>query len=651
MRTAKRKSSTKVSKSCIFPLLGGGLGRGLVINNIFQKNISALAIKNQKLAYKLQAYIPTDIPQLVQTNGYNILYKGKYIHSEQNPLVEAQEIFSYAKNEPVSIHLVYGLGLGYLFQVTSLNSKGTVILYEPDLNILKIVFTLVDFSNDILKSNVFVCSNFDEVSEAIYKKSGMENIPEMLTLPTQMESEEFEDLVKKLQDTVGAYSLDLKYTKEKFYPSLKMLLKNLPNLMEEIPLARFKDAFQGKTAVVVSAGPTLDRNIETLKKYRDRYILFTVGTALKTLVTNNIKPDFLLNIETFDSSKQLAGFDLKDIYFITEPYSNPALRNFEFKKRFSHIASNVPINEFWAKICGENIDEYFSKGTVSYTALNSARILGCSKIILVGQDLAYIDGQCYSKDSVYKDLVCAHNPETDKWEIVARDFDAFSDALSNSSDKEKREQVARKRLRNLNNALYYVKGITGEMIPTEAVYAAFVSPLQEFAAKFNDREYINTSLVGAQLDGFKNMSLEDALKGSELVGEIVLNSDFKYNIETIKTNLSIGFEELNSILPLIAEGKQYVKTLNNDLKRYKAATVEVLKGLKKLSENYLIISANTSKLFDFITASDRIDLDYEMKMVQKFDVETVTNISAKISKYFDNAEKRIKEINKYDYDK
>ena len=71
------------------------------MNNIFQKNVSALAVKNHKLALMLQAYIPTEIPQLVNTNGYNLIYKGKHIHSLQNPLGEAQEIFSYAKNEPV----------------------------------------------------------------------------------------------------------------------------------------------------------------------------------------------------------------------------------------------------------------------------------------------------------------------------------------------------------------------------------------------------------------------------------------------------------------------------------------------------------------------------------------------------------------------
>ena len=116
------------------------------MNNIFQKNLLALNQKNPELGKKIQAHIPTEIPQLVQENGaYNIFYKNKFIHNQQNPLAEANEVFAMSQNNPVAIHLVYGLGLGYLFQVASLNSQGTVILYEPDLNILWLAFTLVDF--------------------------------------------------------------------------------------------------------------------------------------------------------------------------------------------------------------------------------------------------------------------------------------------------------------------------------------------------------------------------------------------------------------------------------------------------------------------------------------------------------------------------
>lgn len=620
------------------------------MNNIFLKNLSALNQKNPELAKKLQTHIPLEIPKLVQENGvYNLVYKNKPIHNPQNPLAEAQEVFSMCENTPISIHVVYGLGLGYLFQFASLNSKGAVILYEPDLNILWVVFTLVDFSNDILKSNVFITSDFEEVQEAVHKNSGMKNSPVLLSIPSarEFEPQKFDEFVQNLQATIGSFSLDLKYTKQKFYPALKMLIQNIPSLVNEIPLVHFKDVFRGKTAVVVSAGPTLDRNIETLKKYRDRFILFTVGTAVKTLYAHSIKSDFLCIIETYNSSKQVEGLDLSDVNFITEPYANPALRKVKFKNVYSHISANTPTNHLWAELCGEDIEEYWSKGTVSYTALNCARLLGCSKIILVGQDLAYIGGQCYSKDSAYKDLSCEFNKETNKWEITAKDFDKFAEAISPSANSLTRAKVAQTRLKNLNASLYYVKGIKGDMLPTESVYSAFINPLSEYTKHFNDRKYINTSLVGAQIDGFENISLEEALQDSEPCGVVELKTDFKFNKTNMLDNLKTKLAELKTALPIIEEGKRFSKNLNNDLKRYKNVNSDILKSLKKLSLNYLSLSsdfANKSKMFDFIITSDKIDLDYEMKMTQEFNFESVTRINDKLMKFYENSEKRILEI-------
>lgn len=620
------------------------------MNNVFQKNILALMQKNPNLADKLRNYIPNEMPELVQENGaYNLKYKNLYIHNRQNPLGEAREIFSMTTNEPVAIHVIYGIGLGYLFQVASINSAGTVILYEPDMNILFAAFSLVDFSNDILKNNVFITTTLDETSSEIYKKSNTVNTPQLLSLPSarMFDEEGFEIIVRKLQEIVGSYTLDLKFTKEKFYPSLKMLVQNMPKLTSEPPLARFKDVYKGKTAVVVSAGPTLDRNIETLKKNRDKYILFTVGTAVKTLYQNGLKPDFLCIIETYNSSKQIEGLDLSDVYFVTEPYASPELRNFKYKKIFSHISANSPLNHFWSEICGENIEEYWSKGTVSYTALNCARILGCSKIILVGQDLAYIEGQCYSKDSAYKDLCCEYNNNTKRWEITAKDFDAFASAISPSSDKEAGYAAANRRLERLNNSLYHVKGINGDMIPTESVYAAFVKPLSEFTEHFKGIKYINTSIVGAQIDGFDNIPLEEALKDSVSVGNIDFNTDFEYNTDLIQKNLNKILNEISEGVKIIEEGKQVIKNIQNNLKRKKNIDEELLKLLKKVSLIYLQLTdefSAKSKLYDLISAAGKIDLDYEMKMMRSFTYEGVCRITDKISEYFVNTESGINEI-------
>lgn len=620
--------------------------------SIFENNIQALALKDKEFAQKLQTYIPKTVPELVRENNfYNLKYKGIYLHNRENPVLEAQSIFSGTTNEPVSICFIYGIGLGYLFQVASLNSKGTVILYEPDLDLLKTVFNLVDFSKDLSKPNVFLTNDFKKACSIIHSKSGMKNFPYMLSLPSQreMDSVGFDSLVKSLRDTIGSYFLDLKYTKEKFYPTLWMLLYNIPNLINETPLIKVKDVCKGKTAVIVSAGPTLDRDIEILKKYRDKFVLFTVGTALKTLTEHNIKPDFVCVIESFNSSPQLEGIDLSDVYFITEPYSHGFLRKFNFKKIFSHISANNPVNHLWSEICGEDIKEYWSKGTVSYTAMNSARILGCSKIILVGQDLAYIEGQCYSKNSVYKDLICTFDKENNKWEIKAKDFEQFAESLSPYPEYQQRVEAAKRRLANLNSSLYYVKGINGDMIPTESVYAAFVKPLSEFAEHFNDREYINTSLVGAQIDGFKNMSLEDALKDSAAAGQCEIETEFSYDKEKVISVLKTKYEELKSALKIIEEGQRLLKILNNDIKRYRNPGEEVLKSFRKVVVNYTSLSADfssRSKMFDFITASEKIDLDYEMKMTKVLSIQNISRIANMISEYYGKASQRIANLNR-----
>ncbi len=620
------------------------------MNNIFEKNIKALETKDKGLAQKLRDYVVTDVPLLVRENGsYNLIYKGKYLHNKENPLGEAREIFSMAKNEPVSIHVIYGMGLGYLFQVASANSAGTVVLYESDLNILKIAFTLVDFSQDILKPNVFIAADLDKAGEYIHQKSNTQNSPYMLITTAYRElcGAGLGEFVEKLQRMIGSYMLDLKYTKQKFYPLLVYLLQNIPHLVKEPPLTSIKDLYKGKTAVVVSAGPSLDRDIEVIKKYRNKFVLFVVGTAMKTLAKHNITPDYLCLIESYDSSRQIEGIDLSKVNLITEPYSHPNLRKFKFKNIYSHISANMPINLYWADVIGENADEYLSKGTVSYTAINSARILGCSRIIVVGQDLAYLEGQCYSKDSAYKDLVCAKNPQTGRWEIIAKDFEAFAKALSNSEDEETRKKAGIRRLASLNNSLYYVKSIKGEMIPTESVYAAFITPLCEYTEKFNDREYINASMEGAQIDGFKNMPLKDALEGlSDLNIEEAANT-YNYNMPVIKERLQQDLNVLRQDIPKLEKGKSMLKSFNNDLKRQRNITPEILKSLKKISEYYLYMSSDCtkeSKLLDFITIADRINLDYEMKMARTLTSEIIGNIIGKMNVFFDNAEKRINRV-------
>ena len=90
-----------------------------------------------------------------------------------------------------------------------------------------------------------------------------------------------------------------------------------------------------------------------------------------------------------------------------------------------------------------------------------------------------------------------------------------------------------------------------------------------------------------------------------------------------------------------------LKSFNNDLKRQRNVTPEILKSLKKISEYYLYMSSDCTKeckLLDFITISDRINLDYEMKMARTLTPEIIENIIEKMNVFYDNAKMRINRV-------
>ena len=124
------------------------------MNKVAEKNLAF--IQDSVLKKEFENYVYEVEPKLAMTNGYNLSYKDVLLHNEESPIAESAGIFSNTKNESNVIHIVYGIGLGYLFQIVAKESKGQVILYEPNKDILYTAFSYVDFSNELGKANVKV---------------------------------------------------------------------------------------------------------------------------------------------------------------------------------------------------------------------------------------------------------------------------------------------------------------------------------------------------------------------------------------------------------------------------------------------------------------------------------------------------------------
>lgn len=617
------------------------------MNKVFERNISSL--KDSELQEKLINYEYVTRPILATTNGYNVQYNGIYLHSEENPLAESQQICQKALNENKNIHIIYGLGLGYLFQLMAKHSDSTILVYEPNLDILYSSFTLVDFSQELSKENIYIFDNLDNLLNFLSINTRQNTTVDILALPSYREiyKEVFDEEVKKIELAYGSVLLDYGYKKKRLYASTIAMLENIPTLLKETPVNKFENIYEGETAIVVSAGPTLGENIETLKKYQDKAIIFSVGTALKTLVENGIKPDFLCMIESFDCTKQVKDIDLSDINLIVEPYTHGNIHSLDVKNVLLHLSSNMPSSQYFADITGLSTEGYLAQGTVSYMALNTAVKMGFSKIVLVGQDLAYIEGQCYSKDSAYDGLSCKFNSELNKYEIVPNDIVKYSDAICSYPTQPERLGAAKRRLAILNSSLYMVKSIDGSMLPTEAGYASFISHFASYAKKLPDIKLINTSLKGAKIEGFEDVSLEDAMKEEKIINKKDLDIGYDYDIKSVLASIELSKQNLESFLEITNECGKLASRLNMDYKRKPILDKDNLLKIRKLIEEYTKLNDNNRKdnlIFKYTTTEEEMNLNDVLTSIKKYDEKTTPVAISGLKKYYDVLNKRIPNI-------
>lgn len=618
-------------------------------NPILEKNLECIGRYNPKLKELLNNLKSLDNSfEVVETElkEPNIIYNGVSLHSPKGAEAEAKRIFESTPNTPSSMHVVFGMGLGFLFQEFCKNSKGVVIVYEPNLEILRVTLELVDFTKELSQKNIFVASDMDSFKNLFMIKFsyGANSTFVFLSSYKQLYESEISKVFTQIELITGICKADYNTVKASVAASINMMFENLPYTLEQTPLNELKDRYKGKTALIVSAGPSLDLNIETIKKHRKKVVIFCVGTAMKALIKNGITPDFLNLMEVHDCSGQVDGLDLTGVNLILEPYTHTAIHKLKTKRKFSFAASSSPANICWSKLTGVDISPYTAKGSVSYEALYCAKILGFSRIILVGQDLAYVNNQCYSKDSAYSELAYDINPETNQVEVKIKDYENYIDSLLptdlNGLTKQNYRDFASYKLNNLNTTMYYVDGIRGDKLPTQGGYATFIEHFREFAAEHGYLELINSSMIGANIQGFNNVPLEEALTFDtpiEIKPDFSLNKHF-YDNKKVLENLTREEALLKKILKEFEPAAEYIYKYEREFDRARTITKESNKYFKLLLALYdkIVKEYNTKSIaYGAIAFSEGVEMQYILKNTQTVDEESIKNVYEKMKNYFE----------------
>jgi len=415
------------------------------------------------------------------------------LHSRHDPVEEAQAFARATDTARITTYVVLGFGLGHHIKalLAAARKESLIIVIEKDVALFRAALESVDLREVFASRRVvpivgktvpeiftaltpYIVSMFLDATYLVHRPSAQSD-PEYY----QAANKGFGDYVTYgLQNIVTTVSIDL--------ASKANCLMNLPYYLASPGIARYKDAFTGYPAIVVSAGPSLHRNIGTLRQARGRAVIIAVSTVFRPLLRRGIVPDFAVVLDYHPISKKYfedAPGD-RDVVLVADPKAS-------YEAVEAHGGPKAMIhNDALHRIIGSPA---FHKGavpsgtTVAHSAFYFAQHIGADPIVFVGQDLAHPDGITHVPGTAVHDL----------WAVEANRFDSL----------EMREWETILRMKDI---LLKIKDVHGNDIYTDGQMFSY---LQQFEMSFYSSKaaVIDATEGGAAKKYTTAMTLADAL--------------------------------------------------------------------------------------------------------------------------------------------
>lgn len=343
--------------------------------------------KNALLSDKLTLSLAINGQPTAQTfvNGQSF-----YLHSSVNPEIEARFLVDSLKM--TEDYIVFGMGLGYhVLELLNRYRSARVHIFESNIYLLYMAFTYIDWTTYIANGRMRVVYN-DDLKQLVSELSGrfaeMKNAELLVHYPAikMIEDAQTRQLLEDFFVTTSSMREQGGLLDSNFEVISKL---NLPECGE------LKDIFKDKAVVIVGAGPSVDSQLDRLRKYRDKITVFATGHITRRLVNEGIIPDAVIITDPQPLMyKQIDGVNLKGIPMILLSTASASVIDYYNGSIYVAYQSGYELAEIKAKEIGATLFE--TGGSVTTTALDIALRFGAGKIIFVGVDLAYTGGYSHA---------------------------------------------------------------------------------------------------------------------------------------------------------------------------------------------------------------------------------------------------------------
>lgn len=341
---------------------------------------------------------------------------GKLIHSKYDPEREAINLVNNIDEN--SFYLVTGIGAGFFIKKLSEkypNSKIVAIENsQDDIDFLEKHFQII---SELKMNNVIITT-----TENLYNSLLQNYIPSIYPSFKLIEYRswilENQDIFEKIQNIT---SEALKNIAQDFSTQAhfgKIWQRNIINNLKQISSDTEIIFPKEKIAVVVAAGPSLDKKIAWIKENREKIFIFATDTAYKTLQKEQIFSDAVISIDGQNISYHhfLRKINDKTIFIFDLCGNSSCIR--KIKKNGNNIiftTTGHPLITFAEKTQNTDYNFIFANagtGTVTISALDFANKVGFNEIIVIGADFSFPNKKPYAKGTYLEDIYMSYNNRT-----------------------------------------------------------------------------------------------------------------------------------------------------------------------------------------------------------------------------------------------
>ena len=383
-------------------------------NPIFQKNLQALFQQDEILAAKLWSIDETkefDVFVGKDPIDINLINNKTLKYVYENPVNDTLNSLERLEKEykRYPIMFFYGLGNGVLYKALLKNeTHKKIAVIEPEIDIIYATLNVVDLSSELLSQRlVLFYSEFASYAQFYFLITAPEFTSYAKTYDLHVHSPFYESYVddilrinsgftKAISQMVIAHGNSI----DDMLIGVKHHVQNIPVMLEnycyrQLVLKRYN---LNKTAIIVATGPSLDKQLDTLKKFAPYSTIISLDASYPILKKHGIVPDYVTSIERVEATSSFFStrdkkFD-ENIYFIVASLTHPqTIKNILPRRLVLTMRPQQSEIAFSMKKYG-----YLGIGhSTANQAFQLAYALGHKNIVLIGQDLAFApDGKSHA---------------------------------------------------------------------------------------------------------------------------------------------------------------------------------------------------------------------------------------------------------------